>query len=174
MQIKVNLTESIINQCLSVHYHDQPTGRRMKQRLILIPLVLVSISAYLIVTELQKSGGVGQNFYMALLYISFALIYYFFMRHRMMRAGGKLLKSLGENASFEMEVDEEKLVTTTRNSTFTSNWEDFTCALISKDNVLLYQANHSFSMFNYSFFLPGDFEIFKTWARNKVQPVLEV
>ena len=174
MQIKVNLTEDIINQCLSVHYHDQPTGRRMKQRLILIPLVLVSISAYLIVTELQKGGEVGQNFYMALMYISFALIYYFFMKNRMMRAGGKLLKSLGENANFEMEVDEGKLVTITPNSTFTSKWEDFTCALISKDNVLLYQANNSFSMFHHTFFFHGEFEVFKNWARNKVQPVLEV
>ena len=173
MHIKVRLTEDIINQCLQLHYHDQPAGKRMKQRLILIPLMLLGVSGYIAYNEL-KQPQVGQNFYMALLYASFAFIYYFFMRHRMLRAGGKLLKTLGENASFDMDVNETELTTTTANSTFTQSWSSFTGGLISKDNVLLYQANNSFSMFNNTFFEAGDFEVFKNLMRGNVQPVFEV
>ncbi len=172
MHINVRLTEDIINQCLALHYHEQPTGKRMKQRLVLIPLMLLGVSGYIAYTELQQPK-VGQNFYMALLYASFAFIYYFFMKNRLLRAGGKLLKNLGENASFEMEVNERELVTTTKNSTFTQAWNEFTGGLISKDNVLLYQANNSFSMFNYSFFEAEDFVAFKELVRDNVQSVVE-
>ena len=172
MHIKVRLTEDIINQCLQLHYHDQPAGKKMKQRLIFIPLMLLGVSGYIAYLELQRPQ-VGQNFYMALLYASFAFIYYFFMRHRMLRAGGKLLKNLGPNASFEMEVNEIELTTTTQTSSFTQPWDAFTGGLISKDNVLLYQANNSFSMFNHSFFEAGDFEVFKDLVRDNVQPVFE-
>jgi hypothetical protein len=134
---------------------------------------MLSLAAYILWDE-YKQPKLGSNFYMALLYISFAFIYYYFMRHRMMRAGGKLLKNLGNNASFEMEVNEHELTTTTHQTTFSQNWSAFTGGLISKDNVLLYQANHSFSMFNHSFFYSADdFEQFKSWMREKVQPVLE-
>jgi hypothetical protein len=173
MHIRVALTEDIINQCLSLHYHDQPAGRRLRQRLILIPLMLIGVAAYLIITELQRPQ-VGQNFYMAILYICFAFIYYFFMKNRMMRAGKKLLKTLGDNATFDMEVDEEKLTTTTRSNTFTHDWSGFTGGLIGSENVLLYQANNSFSMFHHSFFKAGDFEKFKELVRQNVQPVMEV
>lgn len=173
MRIHVRLTEDIINQSLALHYHDQPSGKKMKQRLLWIPFIMVAISVYLIYTELQQPQA-GQNFYMALLYISFALVYYFFMKSRMMRAGKKLLKNLGENASFDMDADEATVTTITSSATITQPWTAFTGALISSNNVLLYQANHSFSMFHPSFFAAGDFEKFKELVRNHVQPVLEV
>lgn len=172
MHIQVRLTEQVINECLQLHYHDQPTGRRMRQRLYFIPLVMLGISAFILYNEFN-SPALGQNFYMALLYISFAFIYYFFMRHRLMRAGGKLLRSMGENSSFDMDVNEEVLTTTTASSSFSQPWSSFTGGLISKDNVLLYQANNSFSMFDHSFFAEGDFEKFKQLVRDNVQPVIE-
>ncbi len=172
MHIKIRLTEDIINQCLALHYHQQPTGQRMKQRLVLIPLVLLAISGYIMYNEL-KQPAVGQNFYMALLYASFAFIYYFFMKNRLLRAGGKLLKTLGQNASFDMDVNENDLTTTTNNASFTQAWNEFTGGLIGKDNVLLYQANNSFSMFHHTFFEAGDFEGFKDLVRESVQPVIE-
>lgn len=172
MHIKVRLTENIINECLALHYHDQPTGRKMKQRLYLVPLIMLSVAAYILYDE-WKQPRLGQNFYMALLYIGFAFIYYFFMRHRMMRAGGKLLKSLGENSSFDVEADEKGLTTTTAQSTFNQPWTAFTGALISCENVLLYQANHSFSMFHHSFFQQNDFDKFKEMVRGNVHPVME-
>ncbi|WP_207492216.1 YcxB family protein [Aridibaculum aurantiacum] len=173
MHIRVRLTEKIINDCLQLHYHDQPTGRRMRQRLYLIPLVMLGIAAFILYNEL-RSPAVGQNFYMALLYVSFAFIYYFFMRHRMMRAGGKLLRNLGENSSFEMDVNEEELTTTTKSQSFSQPWSSFTGGLISNNNVLLYQANNSFSMFNHSFFEAGDFDRFKQLVQDNVQPVIVV
>lgn len=152
----------------------QTTSRfKTETKLIWIPLILIIISAYLIYTEL-KQPVLGQNFYLALLYIAFAFGYYFFMRKRMLNAGKQLLKSLGEHAAFDMEIDEEKLITNTSSATISHKWAVFTGALISQNNVLLYQANNSFTMFNYRFFQPGQFEVFKAWTREKVRPLTEV
>jgi uncharacterized membrane protein len=172
MHIKIALTEEIINECLDLHYNKQLSGKRMKQRLVLIPLILILIAGYLIYTELQQPTP-GQNLYMAFLYIAFAFAYYFFMRKRMLKAGKQLLKGLGENATFDMEADEENVTTITNTSKLTNTWNVFTAALVSENNVLLYQANNSFTMFNYRFFEPGEFEIFKAWTREKVAPVTE-
>lgn len=173
MHIKVVLTENIINECLALHYGRQQFGKKQKQRLLWIPLVLISISVYLIYNELQQSS-IGQNFYMALLYIAFAFSYYFFMRKRMMNAGSRLLKGLGENSSFDMDISEEGLTTITNKSTFSTSWSAFTRGLITDDNVLLYQADNSFSMFSSRFFTPEDFEVFKRWVREKVHPLQEL
>jgi hypothetical protein len=173
MRIKIALNEDIINECLALHYGKQISGKRARQRLVLIPIVLVSISAYLIYTELQQSVP-GQNFYLAFLYIAFALSYYFFMRKRLLKGGKQLLKGLGENAFFEMEVDEDKLITYTLSSTLTTAWSELTRGIISRDNVLLYQSDNSFTMFNYRFFEGNDFDLFKTWTKEKVNPVTEV
>jgi hypothetical protein len=172
MHIKIALTEEIINECLALHYGKQQAGKRLKQKLILIPLVLISISIYLIYTELKQPVP-GQNFYLAFLYIAFAFAYYFFMRKRMVKAGKQLLKGMGENAAFDMEADEEQLTTITNSGTITHNWSSFTGALISKENVLLYQADNSFTMFNYRFFKEGEFELFKAWTKEKVTPITE-
>jgi len=173
MHIHVQLTEDIINQSLALHYHTQPEGIKLKRRLLWIPLVLFAIAAYLIYSELQKPE-VGQNFYMALLYISFAIIYYFFMRHRMMRSGGKLLKNLGENATFDVELENEEMKTITKSNVLITKLDSFTGALMNADVVLLYQANHSFSMFHRSFFRAGDFELFKNTLKQHVHPAVDI
>jgi hypothetical protein len=172
MHIKIALTENIINECLALHYGKQHAGKKQKQKLIWIPLILIVISAYLIYSELKQPVP-GQNFYLAFLYIAFAFAYYFFMRKRMVQAGKQLLKGLGANAAFDMEIDEEKLTTITNSATITHNWSAFTGALISSDNVLLYQADNSFTMFNYRFFTESEFELFKGWVREKVTSVSE-
>jgi hypothetical protein len=172
MHIKISLTEDVINKCLSLHYGRQTGSNKLKQRLIFIPAVLIIISCYLIYTEYQKTSP-GPNLYLAVLYIAFAVGYYFFMKNRLLQAGKRLLKGMGENAEFEMEVDEEKLVTKTKTGTITTEWSQFIKAIVSKDNVLLYQQDNSFTMFNQSFFHPGDFVVFKTWTREKVSPVIE-
>ena len=173
MHIKINLTEDIINQCLELHYGDQPVGKKMKQRLLWIPLILFAIAAYLIYDELQQPVP-GQNFIMAILYIGFGISYYVFMRKRLMKAGKRLLKNLGPNASFTMDINGDEIITTTTNGTLTTNWSAFTGALISKGNVLLYQSNNTFTMLNHTFFNPGDFDVFKSLVREKVNPLVEI
>lgn len=173
MHIKIALTEDIINQCLELHYGDQPAGKKTKQRLVWIPLILIIIGGYLIYDEMQQPV-IGQNFIMAMLYISFAFAYYFIMRHRMMKAGKRLLKSLGPNARFSIDINGDQITTTTPTGTITNNWTAFTGALISKANVLLYQSNNTFIMFNHTFFAPGDFDRFKNDVRNNVHPLQEV
>lgn len=172
MFIHLALTKEIINECLKLHYSEKQAANRLKQRLIFIPLALIAISVYLIYIELQRDTP-GQNLYMAVLYIAFAFSYYFFMRYRTIKGGKQLLKTLGSNSTFTMEVSDDKLTTTTRAGAFDSNWDSFTHALISKDNVLLYQTNNSFSMFNHRFFEPEDFEAFKVLVRKKVSSVSE-
>lgn len=173
MHIKIALTEDIINQCLALHYGDQPAGKKQQQRLLWIPLILLIISAYLVYDELQQPA-IGQNFIMAILYVGFAISYYVFMKNRMVKAGKRLMKGLGSNANFTIDVEGDQLTTKTGSSTLTSNWTAFTGALISKGNVLLYQSNSTFTMFNHTFFAPGEFEQFKELVREKVQPLVEV
>ena len=173
MHIKIALTEDIINECLALHYGKQVTGKKLKQRLFLIPSVLIIISAYLIYNEFNRPQP-GPNLYLAILYIAFAIAYYLYMKNRMLKSGKQLLKTLGNNASFTMDVNENHLTTTTSTNSFNTDWEAFKSAIISKDNVLLYQADNSFSMFNYRFFYEDDFAIFKAWTKEKVSPVNEV
>jgi hypothetical protein len=172
MIIHLSLNEAIINECLKLHYSGKEASGRLRQRLILIPVALIALSAYLIYNELQRETP-GQNLYMAYLYIGFAIAYYFFMRYRTIKGGKQLLRSLGSNSTFEMDVTNEKLTTTTKAGSFDTTWDSFTGATISKENVLLYQSNNSFSMFNYRFFESGDFETFKQMVREKVKPVTE-
>jgi hypothetical protein len=173
MIIHLSLNEEIINECLKLHYSGKEVSGRLRQRLVLIPLMLFALSAYLIYNELQRETP-GQNLYMAFLYIGFAIAYYFFMRYRTIKGGKQLLKSLGSNSTFEMDVDDEKLTTTTKAGSFDTTWDAFTRATISKQNVLLYQSDNSFSMFNYRFFEGGDFDTFKQMIREKVSPLTEV
>ena len=173
MNIQLALTEQIINDCLKLHYNEKYAKARLTQRLIMIPLALFALAAYLIYNELKRETP-GQNLYMAFLYIGFAIAYYIFMRNRTIKGGKQLLKTLGSHSSFTIEATDEKLTTTTKAGSFDSTWESFTRALISKDNVLLYQADNTFSMFNRSFFSANDFEDFKTMVREKVAPVTEV
>jgi len=173
MLIHLDLTEDIINDCLKLHYTEKHTAKKLAQKLILIPLALFVISGYLIYNEL-KSQEPGQNLYMAFLYIGFAVSYYFFMRYRTIKGGRQLLKTLGSNATFKIEVSDDKLVTTTKAGHFDTTWNSFIRALITNENILLYQANNSFSMFNYKFFKTGDFADFKLLVKEKVAQVTEL
>lgn len=173
MFLQLALTKEIVNECLKLHYGEGLNSKRLRQRLILIPLVLIAIATYLIYDELKKETT-GQNFYMAILYIGFGISYYFFMRFRTLNGGSRLLKTLGSNASFTMEIYDDKLVTTTTNGSFDTKWDSFIRGLISDENVLLYQANDSFSMFNHSFFKAGDFEAFKILVRKNVAEMAEI
>lgn len=173
MHIKINLTEDIINQCLELHYGDQAAGKKQKRRLLWIPLMLAIVSAYLIYDELQQPA-LGQNFIMAILYVGFGISYYVFMKNRMMKAGKRILKSLGPNAKFTININGDDITTKTASATITNGWTAFTGAVLSKGNVLLYQANNTFIMFNHTFFEPGDFDSFKNLVRNHVQPLMEV
>jgi hypothetical protein len=173
MIIHLSLNEEIINECLKLHYSGKEASGRLRQRLVLIPVALLALSAYLIYNELQRETP-GQNLYMAFLYIGFAIAYYFFMRYRTIKGGKQLLRTLGSNSTFEMDVTDEKLTTTTKAGSFDSTWDSFTRATISKENVLLYQSDNSFSMFNYRFFQGGHFEQFKQMVREKVTPLTEV
>ena len=95
------------------------------------------------------------------------------MRYRTIKGGGQLLKTLGSHSSFTMDVDGEKLVTTTTSGSFETTWDSFSKAIVSQDNVLLYQADNTFSMFNRRFFTGNDFEDFKRLVREKVTNLLE-
>jgi hypothetical protein len=172
MLINLVLNKEIINECLKVHYAEKQNSRRLTQRLILIPVALVGLGIYLIYSELQRSIP-GQNLYMGFLYIGFAASYYFFMRYRTIKGGGQLLKTLGSHSSFTMNVDAEKLVTTTTSGSFDTTWDAFTKAIVSTDNVLIYQADNTFSMFNRRFFTGNDFDDFKKLVREKVGIISE-
>jgi hypothetical protein len=173
MIIHLSLNEEIINECLKLHYSGKEASSRLRQRLILIPIALLALSAYLIYNELQRETP-GQNLYMAFLYIGFAITYYFYMRYRTIKGGKQLLRTLGSNSTFEMYVTDEKLTTTTKSGSFDTTWDSFSRATISTENVLLYQSDNSFSMFNYRFFEGADFEEFKQLVREKVTPLTEV
>ncbi|HET9057721.1 MAG TPA: hypothetical protein VFN30_12825 [Chitinophagaceae bacterium] len=149
MNIKIRLTEQILNDSLKLHYRYFGSGHR--RRLLAIPAILVAISVYLIYTELQKPKT-GNNFYLGFLYIAFAIGYYFYTRYRMQNMGKTLLKNMGENINFEMVVTNEEVKTILPSSTTSTNWTVFTGAIISNDIVMLYQQNNSFSMFNKTFF----------------------
>jgi hypothetical protein len=172
MDINVRLTETIVNECLALHYKYHPAGRKSLQKFYWIPAILILISIYLIYDELQKQV-VTQNFYLALLYSMFAFGYYFFMRKRMLKAGQQVIKSLGENATFTMRASEDELITQTVDGTLQSNWSQFSGALVSENIVLLYQANGTFSMLHRSFFAPNDFDLFKTLVSTSVSPLIK-
>lgn len=95
------------------------------------------------------------------------------MRYRTIKGGGQLLRTLGSHSSFTMDVDAEKLVTTTTSGSFETIWNSFSKAIVSHDNVLLYQADNTFSMFNRGFFTGNDFEDFKKLVREKVAMISE-
>jgi len=172
MIVQLVLTKEIINECLKVHYNEKMNSKRLMQRLILIPIALAGLGIYLIYSELQRPEP-GQNLYMGFLYIGFAFSYYFFMRYRTIKGGRQLLKTLGSHSSFNMEILDDRLITTTTSGSFETTWDAFTKALISTDNVLLYQADNTFSMFNRRFFTGNDFEQFKKMVREKVAVVNE-
>jgi len=173
MQIQVALTKDIINQCLELHYAVQPAGKKSTKRLLLIPMLLVVLGVYLVYDEMRQPVP-GQNLYMGVLYIGFAVAYYFFMRGRMLHAGNKIMKRLGPNATFIVNVTRDKVVTKTTTQDLVNYWPDFSGALISKGNVLLYQQNDTFTMFNHTFFEEGQFDQFKALVKENVSPVQEV
>lgn len=172
MQIKVRLTQQVLNESLKIHY--RYFGSSHKRRLLLVPVILIAVSLYLIYSELNKHQ-MGTNFYLGILYIFFAAAYYFYTRYRMQHMGKTLLKGMGDNINFDMEVNEAELKTITPSSTNINNWDVFVNAVTSDQLILLYQQNNSFSMFDKSFFHnPSDFELFKQWVETKIPGTIKL
>ncbi|MGE5105969.1 MAG: hypothetical protein ACM3H8_00360 [Sphingobacteriales bacterium] len=171
MEIKIRLTEQILNDSLKLHY--RYFGSSHKRRLLLVPVILIAVSVYLIYTELQKSKK-GNNLYLGLLYIFFAFAYYFYTRYRMQNMGKTLLKNMGENINFDMQVTNEEVKTILPSSTTSTNWTVFTNAIISEQIVMLYQQNNSFSMFEKSFFSnETDFNLFKQLVEKNISNTIK-
>jgi len=169
MHIHIKLTEAIINECLALHYKQNPASKGLVRKLYLIPAFLLILAVYLIIDDLQQPA-IGFNFLMAIMYTGFAISYYFFMKKRLLPSGKSMLRNLGQDVQYEVEALNDHLITKTYRETFTNSWQNFTSALIAGDNVLLYQLNDSFSMFNRSFFEPGDFEKFKIMVQEHITP----
>ena len=171
MEIKVRLTEQILNDSLKLHY--RYFGASHKRRLFLVPIILIAVSVYLIYTEIQKEQK-GNNLYLGLLYIIFAVAYYFYTRYRMQNMGKALLKNMGENINFDMQVTDEEVKTLLPSSTTSTNWTVFTNAIISENIVMLYQQNNSFSMFEKSFFTSDtDFNLFKQLVEKNISNIIK-
>ena len=171
MHINIALTEDIVNQSLQVHYRFAPA--RQKYAILLVPAILMILAVYLIVKELDKPVF-GQSGWLGILYIAMSVGYYFWMSYRREHTGRQLIKGLGSNAIFEMDANDDELVTHLSDATFQHQWTAFIKAIISKDLVLLYQQNQSFSMFHHSFFSNDDFNGFKQLVRGHVHAVTEV
>lgn len=151
MLIKVALTKDVINQCLALHYNNQPAGKKLRQRLLWIPLILIALAIFLLVDEWRQPVK-GSNTYMALSYLGFAIAYYLYVKNRIMKAGKRMLHSLGPNANFSIETFDTELTTCTATEKFSITWQSFTGALIGTQNILLYQSNDTFTMLNRTFF----------------------
>ena len=173
MHIHIKLTEAIINECLVLHYRQNPASKGLVRKLYLIPAFLLILAVYLIIDDLQQPA-IGFNFLMAIMYTGFAISYYFFMKKRLLPRAKSMLRNLGQDAQYEVEATDDHLITKTYSETFTNSWQSFTKALTGADNVLLYQLNDSFSMFNRSFFEPGDFEKFKIMVQDHITPTVAV
>ncbi len=171
MQINIALTEDIVNQSLRLHYRYAPP--RQRYAVLMVPAILMIVAIYLIIKELQKPVF-GQSGWLGILYIAMSVGYYFWMNYRREHTGKQLIKGLGNNTVFEMEANEDELITHLSDATFQHQWPAFIKAIISKDLVLLYQQNQSFSMFHYSFFANEDFAAFKQLVRMHVHAVTEV
>ena len=173
MHIHIKLTEAIINECLVLHYRQNPASKGLVRKLYLIPAFLLILAVYLIIDDLQQPA-IGFNFLMAIMYTGFAISYYFFMKKRLLPRAKSMLRNLGQDAQYEVDATVDQLTTKTYRETFTNSWQSFTKALTGADNVLLYQLNDSFSMFNSSFFEPGDFEKFKIMVQDHITPTVAV
>lgn len=173
MHIHIKLTEAIINECLVLHYRQNPASKGLVRKLYLIPAFLLILAVYLIIDDLQQPA-IGFNFLMAIMYTGFAISYYFFMKKRLLPRAKSMLRNLGQDAQYEVDATVDQLTTKTYRETFTNSWQSFTKALAGADNVLLYQLNDSFSMFNRSFFEPGDFEKFKIMVQDHITPTVAV
>lgn len=171
MEVKVRLTEQIINDSLKLHY--RYFGSSHKRKLMVIPVVLIAVSVYLIYTELQKPA-IGTNFYFGILYIVFAVAYYFYMVYRINNMGKTLLKNMGEHINFDMEINDAAVITKLASSSSSSDWLSFKSAIISTNIVMLYQQNNSFTMFEKNFFTTeNDFTVFKNLVSNKIQHTIQ-
>jgi hypothetical protein len=171
MQIRISLTEDIVNQSLGLHYRFAPA--RQKYSILLVPAILMILAVSLITKEFAKPVF-GQNGWLGILYIAISIGYYFWMRYRREHTGKQLIRGLGNNATFEMVANDDELITHLSDTTFKHEWPAFIKAIISTDLVLLYQQNQSFSMFHHSFFANGDFTGFKQLVRRYVNAVIEV
>lgn len=171
LQIQIALTEDIVNESLVLHYRNAPF--KQKYAVLYVPVILLAVAIYLIVKEMTLPYF-GHSGWLGIVYILMSIGYYFWMTYRREHTGKQLIKSLGENAVFEMDADDGQLVTHLSTATFQHQWPAFIKAIISKNLVLLYQQNQSFSMFHQSFFANNDFDRFKQLVRRHVHAVTEV
>lgn len=171
MEINVQLTEAIINQSMKMHYANAPAKQRYS--LLYVPIVLSFVGVYFIINELGKPQF-GSNGWLGILYQAMAVGLYFYLKRKRDHTGKFLLKAMGENAAFDMEVNDNELVTKLSDSTLSHQWVAFHKAIIGRDIVLLYQGNQSFTMFAKSFFSNDDFDRFKKMVKQHVMEVKQV
>jgi hypothetical protein len=171
MEINVQLTEDIINQSMKLHYASAPAKQRYS--LLYVPAALSFVGIFFIVNELTKPQF-GDNGWLGVLYQFMAVGLYFWLKRKRDHTGKFLLKTMGQNASFDMVVNDEELITKLADSTMSHKWAAFHKAIISQNKVLLYQSDQSFTMFEKSFFANNDFDIFKKMVKDHVLDVKTV
>ncbi len=171
MEINIQLTEDIINQSMKMHYANAPAKQRYS--LFYVPGALSFVGFYFIINELTKPHF-GSNGWLGILYQFMAVGLYFYLKRKRDHTGKFLLKAMGQNAAFDMEVNDNELITKLSDSTLSHQWIAFHKAIISKQLVLLYQGNQSFTMFDKTFFANHDFDSFKKMVKEHVMEVKEV
>jgi len=171
MEVNVRLTEAIVNQSLRLHYAHAPAKQRFS--ILFVPIAMFIVAIYFVVSDARK-GVFGTNTWMGIAYVGIAIAYFFYMRHRRVNTGKQLIKLLGSNSNFKMQITDEKLVTDLSSGTLDHPWSIFHRALISNNLVLLYQPNLSFTMLERSFFANGDFDHLQKMTKQHVTDVTEV
>lgn len=154
-----------------MHYASAPAKQRYS--LLYVPAALSFVGFYFIINELTKPQF-GSNGWLGILYQAMAVGFYIYLKRKRDHTGKFLLKAMGANATFDMEVNDRELVTKLSDSTLSHQWIAFQKALIGRDIVLLYQGNQSFTMFARSFFANEDFDRFKKLVKDHVMEVKEV
>ncbi|MES2772946.1 MAG: hypothetical protein V4722_02090 [Bacteroidota bacterium] len=171
MEINVQLTEDIINQSMKMHYANAPAKQRYS--LLYVPAALSFVGLYFLINELFKPQF-GTTGWLGIFYQFMAVGLYYYLKRKREHTGKYLLKAMAENAAFDMEVNDEVLVTKLSDSTLSHQWTAFHKAIVGRDIVLLYQGNQSFTMFGRSFFANDDFDRFKKMVKEHVMEVKEV
>lgn len=154
-----------------MHYHNAPAKQRYS--LYYVPGALSFVGFYFLINELFKPQF-GSNGWLGVIYQGLAVGLYFFLKRKRDHTGKFLLKAMGENTVFDMEVNDAELVTKLSDSTLIHQWTAFHKAIVGRDIVLLYQGNQSFSMFARSFFSNDDFAVFKKLVKAHVMEVRTV
>jgi len=171
MEINVQLTENIINQSMKMHYANAPAKQRYS--IVYVPAALCFVGLYFIINEFTKPKF-ASNGWLGMVYIGMAVGMYFYLKRKRDHTGKFLLRAMGGNAAFGMEVNDSELLSKLTDGTLSHPWSAFHQATISQNLVLLYQSNQSFTMFADTFFAGNDFDRFKQMVKQHVMAVKEV